>query len=169
MAIFWQWQSLERPLQKILPMKICGLRRARASSPVEEGDLRARIRKRNAIIGNTWHFSQFFLSPDSALCRYWKHKPIQVEQTVIPNKFIEAALHSSHNLPITHLGYYMRAGRSTTGQCYAKTQKHIFLNVQCVHIIRVQQKSRVPMLQYRLPSAPRDLVSIDLAASSNPV
>ncbi len=32
--------------------------------------------------------SQFFLSQDRVLCRYWQQKPVSVEQLVIPEKLV---------------------------------------------------------------------------------
>ncbi len=42
-------------------------------------------------------FSQFFLSRDKILCRYWPQKPVPIEQFVIPDRYVPVVLHLSHD------------------------------------------------------------------------
>ncbi len=44
--------------------------------------------------------SQFFLSQDRVLCRYWPQKPVLVEQLVIPEKLVPQELSLIHDIPI---------------------------------------------------------------------
>ncbi len=44
--------------------------------------------------------SQFFLSQDRVLCRYWPQKPVPVEQLVIPEKLVPQVLNLIHDIPI---------------------------------------------------------------------
>ncbi len=43
----------------------------------------------------------FFLSQDGALCRYWAHKPVPIEQFVIPKKLVPIVLRLVHDVPIS--------------------------------------------------------------------
>lgn len=45
-------------------------------------------------------FIHSFLSLDGVLCRSWNKKPVQVEQIVVPDKFIQLALCMSHDTPL---------------------------------------------------------------------
>ncbi len=45
-------------------------------------------------------FSQFFLSQDKVLCRYWAEKAEIVEQLVIPEIFVPVVLKLIHDTPI---------------------------------------------------------------------
>ncbi len=42
-------------------------------------------------------FSQFFLSPDRDLCRYWFRKKEPVAQFVVPERYVPAVLNSVHD------------------------------------------------------------------------
>ncbi len=111
-------------------------------------------------------FLHFFLSHDGALCRYWAQKRVPFEQFVIPEKIVPTVLRLVHDVPISG-----HPGRNKTlalarKRCYWPTlrtdvESHVARCITCAQHKGVV-KGPAPILQYPLPEAPWDVVSIDL-------
>ncbi len=111
-------------------------------------------------------FLHFFLSHDETLCRYWAQKPVPIEQFVIPEKLVPTVLRLVHDVPISG-----RPGRDKTLAIIRKryywpklridVESHVARCITCAQHKGVV-KGPASILQYPLPEAPRDVVSIDL-------
>ncbi len=111
-------------------------------------------------------FLHFFLSHDRALCWYWAQKPVPIEQFIIPEKLVPTVLRLVHDVPISgHPGrdktltiarkkYYKPTLRSHVESCVTRC-------ITCAQHKGVV-KGPAPILQYPLPEAPWDVVSIHL-------
>ncbi len=111
-------------------------------------------------------FSQFSLSPDGLLQRYWPSKRHAVEQYVIPDSLVDTALHLSHDA--IGAGHPGRERTLTTlrSRYYwptmkLDTDKHVDKCLKCAAYKGVPS-GPAPILQYPPPSQPFECVSIDL-------
>ncbi len=66
---------------------------------MEMGHLCLRLggRDRSSQTTRSNPFSQFFLSRNIILCRYWPQKSVPIEQFVIPDRYAPVVLHLSHD------------------------------------------------------------------------
>lgn len=98
------------------------------------------------------------MSPDAVLCRYWKHKPVYVEQIVIPDKFIPVVLRPSHDTPIAaHPGRDKTSFATKKKHYWTRLRKDVETNAAPCAVCAQHMgttKGLVPMLQYPLPKAP---------------
>ncbi len=98
-------------------------------------------------------FSQFFLSQDKVLCRYWDEKTETVEQFVIPEIFVPFVLKLLHDTPI--VGYPGRDRTITVARrLYYRPKMCEDINnyvARCVTCAEHKGTAigRAPMLQYR--------------------
>ncbi len=111
-------------------------------------------------------FSQFFLSEDKVLCRYWSRKKESVAQIVIPECYVPAVLMIIHDGVIAgHPGKERTLTAARARYFWPTMRVDIDSYVsQCVKC--AQNKGTVPppapILQYPPPDRPWDVVSIDL-------
>ncbi len=111
-------------------------------------------------------FSHFFLSQDRVLCRYWPQKPVPVEQLVIPEKLVSQVLSLIHDIPIAgHPGREKTLAAARKRYYWPTLRIDVESHVKrCITCARHKGTVRgpAPILQYLLPEAPWDIVSIDL-------
>ena len=111
-------------------------------------------------------FSQFFLTQDGVLCRYWPHKTDPVPQFVIPEQFVPTILKLIHDEVV--------AGHPGKERTLAAARRKYFWPTMRIDIDEyvsgcikcAQNKGTVPkpapILEYPPPERPWDVVSIDL-------
>ncbi len=114
----------------------------------------------------TIQFSQFFLSQDNILCRYWPEKTELVEQYVIPETYVPVVLKLIHDMPTTgHLGRDKTLAAARRFNFWPLMLLDIGRYVaQCISCGKHKGTTKGPatMLQYPPPEHPWDVVSIDL-------
>ena len=111
-------------------------------------------------------FSQFFLSPDGVLCRYWPQKRDPVTQFVIPEVYVPVVLQLCHDAVIAgHPGKErtLTAARRSYywPQMRVDVDAYVEKCVKCAaHKGTVSRPA--PILEYPPPSRPWEVVGIDL-------
>ncbi len=100
------------------------------------------------------------------MCRYCPQKPVPVEQLVIPEKLASQVLSLIHDVPIAgHPGRKKTLAAARKRYYWPTLRLDVETHVKgCITC--AQHKGTVrgpaPILQYPLPEAPWDIVSIDL-------
>ncbi len=111
-------------------------------------------------------FLQFFLPQDGALCRYWKQKPVPIEQFLIPEKLVPTVLRLVYDVSIScHPGWDKTLAVARKRYYWTTLPIDVELHVaRCVTCAQHKEvvKGPAPILRYPLLEAPWDVVSIDL-------
>ncbi len=110
--------------------------------------------------------THFLLSPDGVLWRYWKHKPVQIEQIFISDKFIPLVLRLGHNTPITAHPGHDKTLFAARKKCYWSTlrkdvEAYVARCVVCTQY-KATTKGMATIVQYPLSDAALDVVFTDL-------
>ncbi len=111
-------------------------------------------------------FSQFSLSPDRVLCRYWPSKRHPVEQYVMHEPLTPTVLHLAHDAVVAgHLGWERTLAALLT-HYYRPTmkidiEKHVDQCAKCA-IYKGVTTGPAPIQQYPPPTRPFECVSVDL-------
>ncbi len=111
-------------------------------------------------------FSQFFLSPDRVLCRYWPRKKEPVAQFVVTECFIPAVLNLVHDTVVAgHPGRErtLAAARAVYFWPTMRVDTYAYVDrcAKCAQHISTMPRPP-PILGYPPPDRPWDVVSIDL-------
>ena len=111
-------------------------------------------------------FSQFFVSQDGVLCRYWPQKTDPIPQFVIPESYIPRVLELVHDMVIAgHPGKERTLSAARKSYFWPTMRKDIDAYVTgCVNC--AQHKGSLPktapILEYPPPERPWDVVGIDI-------
>ena len=110
--------------------------------------------------------SQFFLSQDKVLCRYWAEKTDTVEQFVKHEIYVPVVLQLIHDTPIAGHPGRERTLTAARRVYYWPTMRRDIENYVARCVSCAEHKGTAtgpaPILQYPTPEQPWDIVSIDL-------
>ncbi len=84
-------------------------------------------------------FLHFFVSQDGALCRYWAHKPVPIEQFVILEKLVPTRLKLVHDVPISgHPGWDKTLGSARKRYYWPKLRIDVVTCCAVCHLLSKQ-------------------------------
>ncbi len=111
-------------------------------------------------------FSQFSLSSDRVLCRYWPSKRHPVEQYVIPEPLTPTVLHLAHDAVVAgHPGRERTLAALRTHYYWPTmkidTEKYVDQCTKCA-VYKGVATGPAPIQQYHPPTRPFECVSVDL-------